>query len=783
MSINLCTASARELVQWLPSMFNFSSAEEFVYLRLEKPHFGVQDLARITERPVRDWLKLLNDEVAVIRPAEKTPPKSLFIEESSESDDQEPQGAMKSPPAPSRTDMDNFDSILSVVPKGGVYSGKGHFTPAPKMKPSKSRKGRGLGDLKSMDHTAKAGIYAAPGKSYPNVKSQEYSSQQHGAFKSRSHPHTEAGDYAAPGMYPQTSRTYPHTEAGYYAAPGMYPPSFRMNPHTEAGEYAAPHHGMYPKHSQQPRLLEQRWRNTDTVAGKNAEPGMYQQYQTRGEMQGKTGWASYEQKHFQQESEDEYDSDENYHTYGNMRSAVHDMRKSSHNQKEIYNPKTRRAVGSTQGETSHRDDFTSPSKSNRSSLRSPSQNIHREGRYSRRSKTRSPTQSPSTRYRRHSSKSRTTKKSRSKKHHRSEKKHHRHRSSSYSSEDSSSSSDDSQTSDDSYSSDDSSRERRHSYSSSDESTEERHKRKHHRRRKRSPLPPKMTIYKGDNTWDSFIFQFKRTAKRYDWSSRKKADRLVDCLGGKALEYVRELHLERDFRQMVKKLTRRFGVKDAPGTVRRELPLLKQEETETLEEFSQRVHFRVMDGFPGAKERTIEQLAVEHFLKGCKDRKAASIAMDKNPTKIHRAVKYTKDAINNRNVIYGKMPLTQSARKVTFYEEEDENRYGYDESYNIRTAKTGSEDDSKKTDFGKMTFELQKTTNQRFENLEAMMKQLMARTKYRPPQSPPQSARKPEESVCFKCKNRGHFQRDCPSNTSSPNNSSPASPSNIKEKSN
>ena len=65
MSINLCTASARELVQWLPSMFNFSSAEE-------KPHFGVQDLARITERPVRDWLKLLNDEVAVIRPVEKS---------------------------------------------------------------------------------------------------------------------------------------------------------------------------------------------------------------------------------------------------------------------------------------------------------------------------------------------------------------------------------------------------------------------------------------------------------------------------------------------------------------------------------------------------------------------------------------------------------------------------------------------------------------------------------------------------------------------------------------
>ena len=717
MSINLCTASARELVQWLPSMFNFSSAEEFTYLRLEKPHFGVQDLARITEKPVRDWLKLLNDEVAVIRPVEKTPPEILFIEESSESEDQEPQGAMISPPAPSRTDMDNFDSILSMVPKGGVYSGKGHFTPAPKMKL-----------YQASTNNPKAGIYAAPGKSYPNVKSREYSSQEHRAYKSRSHLHTEAGDYAAPGMYPQTSRTYPHTEASCYAAPGMYPPSFRMNPHTEAGEYAAPHHGMYPKHSQQPRLLEQRWRNTDTVAGKYAEPRMYQQYQTRGEMQGKTGWASCEQKQFQQESEDDYDSDENYHTYGNMRSAVHDMRKTSHNQREICNPNIRRAHRSTshssQGETSFRDDFTSPSKSNRSSHRSPPQIVNREVRYSRRSKTRSPTQSPSTCYRRHSSKTRTTNKSRTRKRHRSEKKHHQHRSSSYSSEDSYSSSDDSQTSDDSYSSDDSSTERRHRYSSSEDSSRERHKRKHHRRRKRSPLPPKMTVYKGDNTWDSFIFQFKRTAKRYDWSSRKKADRLVDCLGGKALEYVRELHLERDFKRMVKKLTRRFGVKDAPGTVRREIALLKQEESETLEEFSQRVHFKVMDEFPGAKERTIEQLAVEHFLKGCTDRKAASIAMDKNPSKIHRAVKYTKDAINNRNVIYGKMPLSQSARKVTFYEE-DENRYGYD----IRTVKTGSEDDSKKKDFSKMTFELQKSTNQRFENLEAMLKQLMARTRY------------------------------------------------------
>ena len=61
--------------------------------------------------------------------------------------------------------------------------------------------------------------------------------------------------------------------------------------------------------------------------------------------------------------------------------------------------------------------------------------------------------------------------------------------------------------------------------------------------------------------------------------------------------------------MKRKLAKRFGVKDAPITVRRQLQFLKQEDNETLEEFSQRFHFLVMDGYPGALESTIEQIAV------------------------------------------------------------------------------------------------------------------------------------------------------------------------------
>ena len=61
---------------------------------------------------------------------------------------------------------------------------------------------------------------------------------------------------------------------------------------------------------------------------------------------------------------------------------------------------------------------------------------------------------------------------------------------------------------------------------------------HHEHRQRSPPMPKMSVFKGDKTWDPVIFQFERVADRCGWSSRKQAEKLVDCLGGKALEYMR-----------------------------------------------------------------------------------------------------------------------------------------------------------------------------------------------------------------------------------------------------
>ena len=46
---------------------------------------------------------------------------------------------------------------------------------------------------------------------------------------------------------------------------------------------------------------------------------------------------------------------------------------------------------------------------------------------------------------------------------------------------------------------------------------------------------------------------------------------------------------------------------------------------------------------------LEQISVEHFLRGLLDKRAEAVAMDKNPKQLHKAIKYLKDAVNNRNL--------------------------------------------------------------------------------------------------------------------------------------
>ena len=67
-------------------------------------------------------------------------------------------------------------------------------------------------------------------------------------------------------------------------------------------------------------------------------------------------------------------------------------------------------------------------------------------------------------------------------------------------------------------------------------------------RSKSPQHPKMSTFDGTGkpSWESFIYQFERTANRRHWRNRRKTGRLLDCLKDIALEYARKVNKDDDY---------------------------------------------------------------------------------------------------------------------------------------------------------------------------------------------------------------------------------------------
>lgn len=193
-----------------------------------------------------------------------------------------------------------------------------------------------------------------------------------------------------------------------------------------------------------------------------------------------------------------------------------------------------------------------------------------------------------------------------------------------------------------------------------------------RDRSRSPQLPKMQVFngRGSLTWEAFIYQFERTAGRRQWLDRKKVCRLLDCLTDVALEYARKVNIGDDYKALRKAMKQRFSKKDEPVSARRQLQYVRQQEGEALEEFAERVHFIVMDGYDKCENSVIDQIGTEAFLRGCKDKESARHVIERNPVSINKALKLIKSAIANQKAIYGTRSPTFAHRQVTFKDSTD-----------------------------------------------------------------------------------------------------------------
>ena len=147
-----------------------------------------------------------------------------------------------------------------------------------------------------------------------------------------------------------------------------------------------------------------------------------------------------------------------------------------------------------------------------------------------------------------------------------------------------------------------------------------------------PPPPKMSTYDGKSDWRPYHLQFNHIAKRYKWTDQQKLDKLVELLRDKALKYysTKPSTVQDNYQALCKKLNERFGRKDLPHIIRRQLQDLRQNVDEGLEEYNERAQKLATDGYPNTPEEFIQLVATDAFLKGCIEKKAALTAIDKDP---------------------------------------------------------------------------------------------------------------------------------------------------------
>lgn len=92
----------------------------------------------------------------------------------------------------------------------------------------------------------------------------------------------------------------------------------------------------------------------------------------------------------------------------------------------------------------------------------------------------------------------------------------------------------------------------------------------------------------------------------------------------------------NYRSMRESLTKRFGRKDPPSTLRRKLALMRQR-GESNDEFGEEVRRLVTQTYPGTDLEMQDQLATQAFLRGYRNSRIAFDVLNKAPKTLNAAI--------------------------------------------------------------------------------------------------------------------------------------------------
>ena len=148
--------------------------------------------------------------------------------------------------------------------------------------------------------------------------------------------------------------------------------------------------------------------------------------------------------------------------------------------------------------------------------------------------------------------------------------------------------------------------------------------------------PKTFKYDGRSNWQAFFAKFSRYAQVIEWTEAECRDQLCWCFEGKASEYYAllvERNKEIPYRDLVRKLEKRFGFMELPETAQVQFQIARQAPDETLEDWADRVLSLATKAFRNLPVEHLFQQAVMRLCQGSADKEAGSYASNSSPRDI------------------------------------------------------------------------------------------------------------------------------------------------------